>query len=116
MLTNITKCDEKSEIPDAEKIDLCIEKGVIDKVTDCIARNEFDPELVTLSKKLFDNIATHEEHLDENYNIIDKLIQDIRNFNKSKDKENPVEVMKVKKAVDKLNAFCLIEPLRIYAF
>lgn len=30
--------------------------------------------MIDKSKKLFDNISKHEEHLDENYNIIDDLI------------------------------------------
>ena len=50
--------------------------------------------------KLFDNIGKSEEHLEDSYNLIDKLIQEIRDFNKGNDKQNPMALIKVKKAVD----------------
>lgn len=72
--------------------------------------------MIKTCDKLFNNIGKNEVHLEDSYNLIDKLIKEIRDFNNSKDKENPMALIKIKKAVDQLNAICLIEPLRLYAF
>ena len=115
LLKHITGCDGKSE-PNQENLDAAAKKGAIKAITKSISDNNYDPKYIENCKPLLAELGKKEENLEDSYNLIDKLIKIIKDFNKSGDKSNIDEINKVIKANDQLNALCIVDPLRVYAF
>ena len=72
--------------------------------------------MITQSKQLLEQLGSKDERIEDCYNNVDDLLQIVKDYNESNNKRDNVAIMKVKKAINKLNALCLIEPLRIYCF
>lgn len=131
LLKHIIGCDGKSDEPNQENLNAAAQKGAIEAITKSISDNNYDDKYIENCKPLLEELGQKEEILEDSYNLIDKLIKIIKDFNAKEDKrklrgidkldeeENQKrldEIDDVIKANDQLNALCIVDPLRIYAF
>ena len=57
LLSHLTACDEKHNEPNKDQLEFAIKNGAVKKITECIARNNYDPKMIQNSSKLLQNIS-----------------------------------------------------------
>ena len=116
LLKHLAGVDGKSDEPNLEIFKAIADKGGIQTITKSISDNNYNEEYIEHCRPLLEGLGENPNNLEDSYKVIDDLIAQIDEFNKNSDFGDKEQLEKIIKANDQLNAYTILDPLRIYAF
>ena len=118
LLKQLTGTDDKSEEVDKEAISAAATNNALEIVCKSIADNHYDNKYIEYCKPLLQSLGEDPSNAGKYDGLIDSLLSKMEQFNSMSpaEKAKPENLENVVKANDQLNALCLVEPLRKYAF
>ena len=116
LLKHLAGVDGKSVEPNIEIFKAIANKGGIQTITKSISDNNYDEEYIERCRPLLEGLGNNSDNLEESYKVIDELIEKIKDFNDNGDFANKEKLAEMIKCNDQLNAYTILDPLRVYSF
>lgn len=111
LLRQLTGTDDHSDEPNKEILDFAAQNGAVQKICNSISDNGFDGKYIEACKPLLEQLGSNPQNVESSLDIIEKLIKEIEDNNSGKK-----DMGEISKAVNQLNVFCMVEPLRVHAY